>query len=144
MRHVVVAGLIAVLLGGCGGNDQAGGTPGAASNAPATGEAKKDDQQALSHDPKQDVKVTSCESSTYTISSTVEVTNRYDKPSEYYGQINFLDPAGKVINEGEFNSGSVAVGEVKTKDVPGQNLTNAAKVTCEVSWIKLDTDNDGK
>jgi hypothetical protein len=141
MRHVMAAAMLVGLLGGCG-DDQAGGSPPAA--PAATGETGKDDQQALPHDPKQDVKVTSCESTQYTINADVEVTNRYDKPAEYYGQINFLDPAGQVINEGEFNSGSVPAGAVRTKEVPGQNLTNATKVTCEVSWIKLDNDNDGK
>lgn len=140
IRHVVVAGLLALLLGGCG-TAAVQGSANASGSAPA-GETKKDNPPVSGRDPKQDVKVTSCTASRYSLTADVEVTNRNSVTSEYYGQIYFIDAAGTRITEGEFNSGNVEAGAVKTKQVPGQNLTNAQKVTCEIGWIKLgDIDN---
>jgi hypothetical protein len=133
IRHVVAAGLLALLLGGCG-NDAVEGSAGA-SGAPA--ETKKDDAPVTGRDPKQDVKITSCAATKWSLTAKVEVTNRNSKTSEYYGQIYFIDAAGTRIIEGEFNSGNVEAGAVATKDIPAQNLTNAEKVTCEIGWIKL-------
>jgi hypothetical protein len=139
IRHVAAAGLLALLLGGCG-NDAVEGSAGA-SGAPAA-ETKKDDAPVSTRDPKQDVKLLSCEATKWSLTANVEVTNRNSVTSEYYGQIYFIDAAGVRITEGEFNSGNVEAGAVKTKEIPGQNLTNAAKVTCEIGWIKLgDIDN---
>jgi hypothetical protein len=135
IRHVVAAGLLALLLGGCG-TDAVQGSPGATGGAP-TGETKKDEAPVSIRDPKQDVKLTSCKASKYSLTVEVEVTNRNSTISEYYGQIYFLDAAGTRITEGEYNSGNVEPGAVKTKEIPGQNLTHAEKVTCEIGWIKL-------
>jgi hypothetical protein len=135
IRHVAAAGLLALLLGGCG-TDAVQGSANASGSAP-TGETKKDNPPASTRDPKQDVKVTSCKADRYALSADVEVTNRNSTTSEYYGQIYFIDPTGARVTEGEYNSGDVEAGAVKTKQIPAQNLTNATKVTCEVGWIKL-------
>jgi hypothetical protein len=135
IRHVVAVGLLALVLGGCG-NDAVQGSANASGSAP-TGETKKDDAPVSTRDPKQDVKLLSCEASKWSLTANVEVTNRNSTTSEYYGQIYFIDAAGTRITEGEFNSGNVEPGAVRTKEIPGQNLTHAEKVTCEIGWIKL-------
>ena len=134
IRHVVAAGLLTLLLAGCG-SEAVPGSANPSGGAPA-GETKKDDAPASARDPKQDVKLSACSATEWSLTVTVEATNSNAAASKYYGQIYFLDAAGTRITEGEYNSGKIEPGAVKTKEIPGQNLTHATKVTCEIGWIK--------
>lgn len=87
----------------------------------------------------EDVAIVKCGSDNGVgVDATVEVTNSLDEPMEYIGTINFLDPAGALITEGVFNTGTLQPGEKSTEEVPGGVFEVVESATCELVDVKID------
>jgi hypothetical protein len=134
----ILAGLALIPLSGCG-NDSSPGTP----VPTGGGEPTKQEQPAEPEgkptgDVKKDVKIVACDGSKG-LKATLEVTNSFKKPWEYFGTIKFLDGSGAEITEGIFNTGTLQPGQTSTEEIPGANVyEKVPKVSCEVSEVKLD------
>jgi len=125
-------------LSACGGDD----TGAADQKEQDTGTTRQQEDEGLpsGEDLKKDVEIVKCESGAGVgVNATIEVTNSLDEPMEYYGTLNFLDPAGKQLAEGLFNTGTLQPGASSTEEIPAANLYEVVEgATCEVVEVKLD------
>jgi hypothetical protein len=131
-------------LTGCG-DDSGGGAQGG--TEPTTESTATEDQTedqteapdgASEEAPREDVKITACGGDAG-LTATLEVTNSFDHPIEYYGTILFKDASGTTLTEGLYNTGTLEPGATGAEEIPGANVYEPVPgVTCELGDAKLD------
>ncbi|ONF64073.1 hypothetical protein [Amycolatopsis keratiniphila] len=121
----VLLGVVALTLTACGEEKQPPGadviqTSAATSAAP---------------DVAADVKVTKCDSNSYTPKITIEVTNSTGEDARYAVTIAIKDAEGKAAGEALFAKNRMTPGQKVTEEIPGDTPVKG-KITCEVARAK--------
>ncbi|MFC3449088.1 hypothetical protein [Amycolatopsis speibonae] len=128
----VVLAAVALTLTACGEEKQPAGadviqTGAATSGAPASA--------APETDVAADVKVTKCDSGSYTPKITIEVTNSTGEDARYAVTIAIKDADGKASGEALFAKNRMTPGQKLTEEIPGDTPVKG-KITCEVARAK--------
>ncbi|KZB80682.1 hypothetical protein [Amycolatopsis regifaucium] len=130
----VLFAVLALTLTACGEEKQPAGsdvvqTGGATSAAPGATSA------AAEADVAADVKVTKCDSNSYTPKITIEVTNSSSEDARYAVTIAIKDAEGKASGEALFAKNRMTPGQTVTEEIPGDTPVKG-KITCEVARAK--------
>lgn len=132
LTTAALVGLTGCGDGGGDGNAQGGTDP------TTTAEDQPETPEAPEQAPREDVKITACEGDAG-LTATLEITNSFDRPIEYYGTILFKDASGTTITEGLYNTGTLEPGATGTEEIPGANIYEPVPgVTCELGEAELD------
>lgn len=128
----VLLAVVALTLTACGEEKQPAGadvvqTGAATSGAPASA--------APEADVAADVKVTKCDSGSYTPKITIEVTNSTAEDARYAVTIAIKDADGKASGEALFAKNRMTPGQKVTEEIPGDTPVKG-KITCEVARAK--------
>ncbi|MFJ8913808.1 hypothetical protein [Amycolatopsis sp. NPDC102389] len=128
----VLLAVVALTLTACGEEKQPAGadviqTGAATTEAPASA--------APAEDVAADVKVTKCDSSSYTPKVTIEVTNSTGEDARYAVTIAIKDADGKASGEALFAKNRMTPGQKVTEEIPGDTPVKG-KITCEVARAK--------
>ncbi|MFD6070568.1 MULTISPECIES: hypothetical protein [Amycolatopsis] len=86
-------------------------------------------------DVAADVKVTKCDSGSYTPKITIEVTNSTAEDARYAVTIAIKDAEGKASGEALFAKNRMTPGQKVTEEIPGDTPVKG-KITCEVARAK--------
>ena len=86
-------------------------------------------------DVAADVKVTKCDSGSYTPKITIEVTNSTAEDARYAVTIAIKDADGKASGEALFAKNRMTPGQKVTEEIPGDTPVKG-KITCEVARAK--------
>ncbi|WP_037306017.1 hypothetical protein [Amycolatopsis orientalis] len=135
MKRTTAGALLAVValtLTACGDEKQPAGadvvqTGAASSAAPASATPEAD--------VAADVKVTKCDSDSYTPKVTIEVTNSTGEDARYAVTIAIKDAEGKDSGEALFAKNRMTPGQKVTEEIPGDTPVKG-KITCEVARAK--------
>ncbi|MEU8416273.1 hypothetical protein AB0C24_26100 [Amycolatopsis japonica] len=123
----VLLAVMALSLTACGEEKQ---PPGA--DVIQTGAATSPAPEA---DVAADVKVTKCDSDSYTPKITIEVTNSTGEDARYAVTIAIKDAEGKAAGEALFAKNRMTPGQKVTEEIPGDTPVKG-KITCEVARAK--------
>ncbi|HET6285321.1 MAG TPA: hypothetical protein VFG15_01055 [Amycolatopsis sp.] len=130
MKRTTAGALLAVValtLTACGEERQPAGADVVQTSA-ATSAAPEADVAA-------DVRVTKCDSGSYTPKITIEVTNSTDEDARYAVTIAIKDADGKASGEALFAKNRMTPGQKVTEEIPGDTPVKG-KITCEVARAK--------
>ncbi|MFI7116328.1 hypothetical protein [Amycolatopsis sp. NPDC049868] len=123
----VLLAVVALTLTACGEERQPPGADVIQTSA-ATSPAPEADVSA-------DVKVTKCDSDSYTPKITIEVTNSAGEDARYAVTIAIKDAEGKAAGEALFAKNRMTPGQKVTEEIPGDTPVKG-KITCEVARAK--------
>ncbi|RSM61275.1 hypothetical protein DMH03_21535 [Amycolatopsis sp. WAC 01376] len=133
MKRTTTAGVllavVAMTLTACGEEKQPAGADVVQTSAAQTGSA------APAEDVAADVKVTKCDSNSYTPKITIEVTNSTGEDARYAVTIAIKDADGKASGEALFAKNRMSPGQKVTEEIPGDTPVKG-KITCEVARAK--------
>ncbi|WP_410579077.1 hypothetical protein [Amycolatopsis sp. lyj-108] len=125
----VLLAVVAMTLTACGEEKQPAGADVVQTSAAQTGSA------APAEDVAADVKVTKCDSGSYTPKITIEVTNSTGEDARYAVTIAIKDADGKASGEALFAKNRMSPGQKVTEEIPGDTPVKG-KITCEVARAK--------
>ncbi|MFI9456204.1 hypothetical protein [Amycolatopsis sp. NPDC052450] len=125
----VLLAVVALTLTACGEEKQPAGADVVQTSAAQTGSA------APAEDVAADVKVTKCDSNSYTPKITIEVTNSTGEDARYAVTIAIKDADGKASGEALFAKNRMSPGQKVTEEIPGDTPVKG-KITCEVARAK--------
>ncbi|MBB5857052.1 hypothetical protein ACFQ05_29585 [Amycolatopsis umgeniensis] len=123
----VLLAVVALTLTACGEEKQPAGADVIQTSAPTS--------SAPEADVAADVKVTKCDSGSYTPKITIEVTNSTGEDARYAVTIAIKDAEGKESGEALFAKNRMTPGQKVTEEIPGDTPVKG-KITCEVARAK--------
>ncbi|MEV7555823.1 hypothetical protein AB0N89_39920 [Amycolatopsis sp. NPDC089917] len=136
MKRTIAGVLLAAVtmtLAACGEEKQPAGADVIQTGAAQTGSATA--SAAPEADAAADVKVTECDSGSYTPKVTIEVTNSTGEDARYAVTIAIKDADGKASGEALFAKNRMTPGQKVTEEIPGDTPVKG-KITCEVARAK--------
>ncbi|MBE1578267.1 hypothetical protein ACFORH_17565 [Amycolatopsis roodepoortensis] len=128
----VLLAVVALTLTACGEEKQPAGADVVQTGAATTGAPASAAPEA---DVAADVKVTECDSNSYTPKITIEVTNSTAEDARYAVTIAIKDADGKPSGEALFAKNRMTPGQTVTEEIPGDTPVKG-KITCEVARAK--------
>ncbi|RSN62784.1 hypothetical protein DMH01_09070 [Amycolatopsis sp. WAC 04182] len=126
----VLLAVVALTLTACGEEKQPAGA-----DVVQTSAAQQTASAAPEADVAADVKVTKCDSDSYTPKITIEVTNSTAEDARYAVTIAIKDAEGKASGEALFAKNRMTPGQKVTEEIPGDTPVKG-KITCEVARAK--------